>query len=59
MEPTDEMIEAGAEYLYGHSRAQAIEWAKEDKFDSKCQIAREVYLAMLKAQKPTMEEDHG
>ena len=29
-----DIVERLAEYLYGHSREKAIEWAKEDKFDS-------------------------
>jgi hypothetical protein len=62
VEPTDEMIEAGAEYGYGHSREKAKEWAKEDKFDSQCWQAKEYYEAMLAAApeyKPrhSLEED--
>ncbi len=40
------MIEAGAEVLYGHTRAEAIEWAKRDKFDSCADQAEAVYDAM-------------
>ena len=29
-----DIVERLAEHLYGHSREKAIEWAKEDKFDS-------------------------
>ena len=29
VEPTDEMLDAAAEKLYGHTRQNAIEWAKE------------------------------
>jgi len=30
----DALAEKMAEHLYGHPRSDAIEWAKEDKFDS-------------------------
>lgn len=43
------MIDAGAEVLYGHPRHKAVEFAKEDKFDSACDQAREVFEAMLAA----------
>lgn len=43
---TDEMIELGGEEIYGHPRHKAVEWAKEDKFDSCCDQARRIYLAM-------------
>lgn len=47
--PTQEMIEAGAEVLYGHPKEKAIEWAKRDKFEScECQ-AEEVFKAMTAA----------
>lgn len=42
----ESLIEAIAEHTYGHTRAEAIEWAKEDKFDSHCQQARELLGAM-------------
>lgn len=56
MQPTDEMLEAGCEVLYGHTRPEAIEWAKEDKFDSYREMARDVWLAMLKASPFHMKE---
>lgn len=49
MEPTEDMIEAGCEVLYGHTRAEAIEWAKEEKFDGWRDMARDVWLAMWEA----------
>lgn len=30
----EKMTHALAEYLYGHSREKAVEWAKEEKYDS-------------------------
>lgn len=55
--PTDPMIDAGAEVLYGHTRAQAREWAKEDKFDSRAGEASKVYSAMISAAgRPSMAE---
>ena len=30
----DALAEKMAEHLYGHPRSDAVEWAKEDKFDS-------------------------
>lgn len=35
-------VEACAEYTYGHPREKAVEWAKEDKFDSECLKAEEL-----------------
>lgn len=49
IEPTMEMYEAAGEELYGHPREKAIEWAKEDKFESWAQTGVEAYRAMLKA----------
>lgn len=43
---TPEMVDAGAEVLYGHPRASAQGWAKEDKFDSCANWAERVYRAM-------------
>jgi hypothetical protein len=48
-EITDVMADAGAQVLYCHSRAEATEWAKEDKFDSCADQAREVYKAIRAA----------
>jgi hypothetical protein len=48
-EITDTMADAGAQVMYGHTRAEAVEWAKEDKFDSCADRAREVYKAMRAA----------
>lgn len=36
----DSLAEKMAEHLYGHPRSDAIEWAKEDKFDSEKEKAR-------------------
>lgn len=57
MEPTEEMIEAGCEVLYGHTRAEAVEWAKEDKFDGWRNMARDVWLAMWRASEFAKKED--
>jgi hypothetical protein len=48
-EATDAMVDAGAEVLYGYPREKAIEWVKEDKFDSCADQARNVYSAMRAA----------
>lgn len=48
-EITDEMADAGGESLYGHPRAKAREWAKEEKFDSCVYQARLIYRAMRAA----------
>lgn len=40
----DALTEQVAEHLYGHPREKAIEWAKEDKFDS-CALQAEEMLA--------------
>jgi hypothetical protein len=37
-----------AEFLYGHTREQAVEWAKEDKYDSDAGKADEI-LAIVAA----------
>ena len=55
LQDDDALIEAMAEHTYGHTRADAIEWAKEDKFDSHCQQARE----LLKAMRPVISERFG
>lgn len=41
-----DIAERLAEHLYGHSREKAIEWAKEDKFDS-CYRQAEDIIALL------------
>lgn len=46
LQEDDALIEAMAEHTFGHTRADAIEWAKEDKFDSHCAQARELLAAM-------------
>lgn len=46
---TPEMIEAGCEALYGYTRADAIEWAKEDKFDGYAYEAQETFRKMIDA----------
>jgi hypothetical protein len=38
----EDLTEQVAEHLYGHPREKAIEWAKEDKFDSCARKAEEV-----------------
>lgn len=48
-EPTDEMWDAGAENLYGVSREKAIEYAKEDKFESDGHKAEEIWQALIDA----------
>lgn len=42
MDEIDPLTEAIAEYLYGHPRAKAIEWAKLDKFESRYIQAQEI-----------------
>lgn len=49
IEPTMEMYEAAGEELYGHSREKAVEWAKEDKFESCAQTGMEAWRVMVKA----------
>lgn len=44
--PSDDMIEAGAEFLYGKTRAVAIEREEEERFQACCEQAKQVYLAM-------------
>jgi hypothetical protein len=51
VELTQAMIEAGAEFLYGHPKHKAIEWAKLDKFESDEHKAQQVFLTMLGASK--------
>ncbi len=48
-EPSDAMLHAGGEVIYGHPRSDAVEWAKADKFDSCQDQAGEVYRAMRAA----------
>lgn len=47
--PTDAMIEAGGTANYGHTRETAVEWAKEDKWDSHAHEAAFLYKAMITA----------
>lgn len=54
---TDEMRDAGGEALYGHPRSSAIEWAKEDKFDSCVYRAEQVWGAMCAARASAAKED--
>jgi len=49
IEPTMEMYEAAGEELYGHSREKAVEWAKEDKFESYAQTGMEAWRVMVAA----------
>lgn len=46
-EPTEEILERLAEHTYGHPRAKAIEWGKEDKFDNHVTMMRETYRAVI------------
>jgi len=48
-EPTEKMWDAGAADLYGVSREKAIEYAKEDKFESDGRKADEIWRAMIDA----------
>lgn len=48
-EPTDVMTEAGAVESYGHTREEAIEWAKLDKFEGHLNGAANIYNAMIDA----------
>lgn len=47
--PSDEMVEAGAEFLYGKTRTVAIELQQENEFEACCDQARQILLAMLMA----------
>jgi hypothetical protein len=38
-----------AEFLYGHSREMAVEWAKEDKYDSQADKADEILAIVASA----------
>jgi hypothetical protein len=49
VEPTPEMIDAAGESIYGHPRHKAVEWAKEDKFESCAFGGVEAYRVMLAA----------
>ncbi|ASS55926.1 hypothetical protein [Rhizobium leguminosarum] len=55
-EPTEAMVEAGGEAYYGHPRASAVEWAKEDKFDLHAADAAIFYAAMVNA---ALKEQEG
>jgi len=48
-EPTEAMITAGGEKGYGHTREQAEEWAKEEKFDSYAEEAVAYWRSMIDA----------
>lgn len=48
-EPTETMWEAGGASLYGHPRAKAEEWGKDDKFESDANRAEDAYKAMIGA----------
>lgn len=48
-QPSDEMVEAGAEFLYGKTRAAAIGLEQEDKFQACCDQVRKIFLAMMMA----------
>jgi hypothetical protein len=56
-EPTEAMVEAGGEAYYGHPRASAVEWAKEDKFDLHAADAAIFYAAMVNAALKEQEGD--
>lgn len=55
IEPTMEMYEAAGEELYGYPREKAVEWAKEEKFESYAQTGMEAWRAMVKAAPETPE----
>ena len=42
----DALAEKMAEHLYGHPRSDAVEWAKEDKFDSEKDKALDLIAVM-------------
>jgi hypothetical protein len=46
---TTPMLEAGAEMLYGATRAKARAAAKEEKFDGYVEQARDIFEAMIQA----------
>ena len=48
-EPTEEMVEAGGTANYGHPREDAVEWAKEEKWDAAAHEAVFLYTAMIDA----------
>jgi len=47
MEPSETMVAAGGAEIYGHPREKAVEWAKEEKFDSCAHEATDTFRAML------------
>ncbi|NKF57509.1 hypothetical protein GO299_04718 [Ralstonia solanacearum] len=57
-EPTQEMIDAMGESVYGYPRSQAIEWAKEEKFESCAHVGAEAYRAAIAAA-PTQQQEGG
>jgi hypothetical protein len=54
--PTKGMVEAGGTANYGHPRETAVEWAKEDKWDSYAHEAVFLYNAMIGA---ALQEGNG
>jgi len=56
MEPTPEMIEAGAAYLYGSPRQTAIEADEEARFQACCLQAETLFNIMLAAQPQQLPE---
>lgn len=49
VEPTEAMLDAAGESIYGYPRDKAEEWAKTEKFESCAQVGLEAYRAMLAA----------
>lgn len=58
IEPTRDMEDAAGESIYGYSREKAIDWVKEDKFESAAYSGVAAYRAMLAAA-PSTGEQHG
>lgn len=60
MEPTSQMIEAGAEYLCGFSKDKAVKLEEQEKFLECCHKAEEMFKRMQAAsdscQKVTSED---
>ena len=57
--PTEDMIEAGAEFLYGKTRAAAIELEQEERFQACCEQARLLFLAMMTVKSAVSQRRHA
>jgi hypothetical protein len=55
--PTDAMMEAGAEFLYGKTRAAAIELEQEERFQACCEQAKQLFIAMMTAKTAVSQRD--